>query len=203
MGKSSDPDLGLKYKTPVLKDKSRQVDWRLLVRGAPGASRTRDTRLRRSVLYPLSYGGVSVDIYNNTANWVLKVKLGGTHFLHNGYPGSVFPYPYGGRYLQREKGLKMTWEIKVFDEFEHEVIDKIAEEVADCLEENGVDRYDEDAIEEGISEVIHDCIDGWFIYNVDQLAALQYYGHISDGFDACWEDIYSDVSEKAKKLYWK
>lgn len=27
------------------------------MRGAPGAIRTRDTRFRRAVLYPLSYGG--------------------------------------------------------------------------------------------------------------------------------------------------
>ena len=32
--------------------------------GAPGAIRTRDTRFRRAVLYPLSYGGLPM--HNNT-----------------------------------------------------------------------------------------------------------------------------------------
>ena len=95
----------------------------------------------------------------------------------------------------------MTWEIKILDEFEREIIDKIAEEVVDILEEAGVNRHDDDAINDAISQCIHDCIDGWFIYSVDQLAALQYYGHIDDGLSACWEDIYDDVSCKAHELY--
>ena len=95
----------------------------------------------------------------------------------------------------------MTWEIKIEKEFEHEIIDKIAAEIVDILEEAGVNRRDDYAIDDAISQCAHDCIDGWFVYAPDILAALQYYGHTDDGMDACWEDIVDDVSYKAHTLY--
>lgn len=95
----------------------------------------------------------------------------------------------------------MTWEIKVFDEFEREFVNKMAEDLVDSIEEAGADPADEDAVNEAAWDAVHDVVDGWLVYNVDQLAALQYYGHISDGMDACWEDIQADVVEKACEKY--
>ena len=39
-----------------------QRPWPATIRGAPGPIRTADTRFRKPVLYPLSYGGVREDI---------------------------------------------------------------------------------------------------------------------------------------------
>ena len=97
----------------------------------------------------------------------------------------------------------MTWQIKVLDEFEREFLNKIVDELCDRLEEDNTPHDDEDAIREACYDNVGEVIDGWFIYNEDQLAALQYYGHINDGMDAAWGDIESDVVERAVNNYWK
>lgn len=42
--------------------------WPATIRGAPGPIRTADTRFRKPVLYPLSYGGVREDILPSSSN---------------------------------------------------------------------------------------------------------------------------------------
>ena len=49
----------MRFCSSDLKEKARQKHCLTCgFNGAPGAIRTRDTRFRRAVLYPLSYGGM-------------------------------------------------------------------------------------------------------------------------------------------------
>lgn len=97
----------------------------------------------------------------------------------------------------------MSWEIQVGDEFKRGVLEDCAISLADYVEEK-IDQAKADGEEYDINSLcwddVFDAVDGKFIYNVDRLAAILYFGKIDAAFDACYEELEEAVVELAEEI---
>ena len=93
----------------------------------------------------------------------------------------------------------MSWNIAIQDEFERGILSDCVDEVVDNAKDYLEENPDADAYE-AVDYGIRDVLDSRFVYYEDQLAAIVYYGHVSDGMDATWEDLEGDIYGRATDI---
>ena len=95
----------------------------------------------------------------------------------------------------------MAWSVKVTHEFERDILSNLVDEVVARLEEEEISPEDEVALDEVLYDIVIEVAESSLIYKWDLLAVIQYYGHLDDGLDGAWDDLYSDVCNRARERY--